>query len=392
MRGIGGRGWAVVFVLAVLAAAVGVPTAVAAAGSGASPGGAAVPETVAGTQLDPDSVLMRVTVHENGSATWAIEYRVRFDDDASREAFDAVAANVSTDPVGFAAPFRDRMTATVASAERATGREMDLRDVSVTAGEKAVPQPHGVVTYRFTWRGFAAVYGDRIEVGDALSGLVLDEETTLLVDWPEGYDAASVAPAPEDDGRANAAAWSGPLAFGGDEPSLTLTAAGALPVPLPALGVVAVAAALGAGVVWRRRRGREPGETAVPPTPPAAETSPATETSTAAGRNAAADAGAAAGAGPAATSDDVGGAPSPGDGGSPDPDLLSNEERVLTLLRERGGRMKQQDIVSVMEWTEAKTSRVVADLRESGEAEVFRLGRENVVSLPDEGAEETDGS
>ena len=65
------------------------------------------------------------------------------------------------------------------------------------------------------------------------------------------------------------------------------------------------------------------------------------------------------------------------------PELLSNEERVLQLLEQRGGRIKQQDVVSELDWTEAKTSQVVGDLREDDEIEVFRIGRENVLSLPD---------
>lgn len=375
MRGAGRETAALVAAIALTVAALGVPTVVA------DPPGSedGVPRTVAGTQLDPDSVLMRVTVHENGTATWVVEYRVRFDDEASREAFGAVATNVSEDPSGFAAPFRERMAATVASAERSTGREMDLRDVRVSAREEAVPQPRGVVAYRFTWRGFAADYGDRLEVGDALSGLVLDEETTLLVDWSEDYEAASVAPAPEDDGRSHAAAWSGPLAFGADEPSITLSAPDGLPVPLPVLGVAVVAAVLGGAVVFRRRRsGRAAGDDGPPATAPSADGDAATGDA-----SGGADAGATGADG--AWEADAREQPAGGTNGeATDPALLSNAERVLRLLRERGGRMKQQDIVSALDWTEAKTSRVVADLRESGDAEVFRLGRENVVSLPDD--------
>lgn len=342
MRGTEGPERVVLAVAVVLVAVAVAPTAGAAASGGAAPG--AVPETVAGTQLDPDSVLLRVTVHANGSATWVVEYRVRFDDESAREAFAAVEADVTADPGGFVAPFRERMTATAASAERATGREMDVRDVRATATREAVPQPHGVVRYRFAWRGFAAVVGDRVAVGDALSGLVLDEETTLLVSWPETHAASEVAPAPTDGTREHAAVWSGPLAFDADEPSLILTTGGPLPVPVPALGAAVVAALLG-GVLWYRRRGRQPGGESVDARASGTPDAQAVER---------------------------------------DPDLFSNGERVVALLRERGGRARQQDVVEAMEWTEAKTSRVVADLRESGAVEVFRLGRENVVSLPEE--------
>ena len=64
--------------------------------------------------------------------------------------------------------------------------------------------------------------------------------------------------------------------------------------------------------------------------------------------------------------------------------LLSNEERVLQLIADNGGRMKQQAIVQELDWTDAKTSQVVRELRDEGELEGFRLGRENVVRLPDD--------
>jgi uncharacterized membrane protein len=49
--------------------------------------------------------------------------------------------------------------------------------------------------------------------------------------------------------------------------------------------------------------------------------------------------------------------------------------------------MKQQDVVSELGWTEAKTSQVVGSLRDEGKLESFRLGRENVLTLPDRGEE-----
>jgi uncharacterized membrane protein len=69
--------------------------------------------------------------------------------------------------------------------------------------------------------------------------------------------------------------------------------------------------------------------------------------------------------------------------GSPPDELLSNEERVLQLLRENGGRMKQKQVAEQLDWTAAKTSQVVGDLREDEEVDAFRLGRENVLTLPD---------
>jgi len=62
---------------------------------------------------------------------------------------------------------------------------------------------------------------------------------------------------------------------------------------------------------------------------------------------------------------------------------LSNEEQVLRLVESNGGRMKQKRVAEELGWTAAKTSQVVTGLRDDGELDGFRLGRENVLSLPD---------
>jgi uncharacterized membrane protein len=59
----------------------------------------------------------------------------------------------------------------------------------------------------------------------------------------------------------------------------------------------------------------------------------------------------------------------------------------MRLVRDRGGRMKQQEVVSELDWSAARTSQVVSGLREDGALETFRLGRENVLKLPEDGDE-----
>jgi hypothetical protein len=57
--------------------------------------------------------------------------------------------------------------------------------------------------------------------------------------------------------------------------------------------------------------------------------------------------------------------------------------------------MKQKRVAEELDWTAAKTSQVVTGLRDEGDLDGFRLGRENVLSLPDYDATtddaETDG-
>ncbi|PSP94319.1 hypothetical protein BRC78_01460, partial [Halobacteriales archaeon QH_8_68_33] len=309
--------------------------------------------------VDPDVVYMTAAVREDGTAEWAVEYRVRLDDDNATRAFESVQADIEDDPDSFTARFADGMARTVASAENATGREMALESVTVSAERQTFGQEYGVVTYRFTWTAFATTDGDRIRAGDALAELFLDEETTLEIAYPEGYEVASVQPRPSEN-RSSAVVWRGPIDFGADEPRVAVApgAAGGSQVPLLAGVALVLVAVAGGAVLLARRRGT--GEGAVD--------------AAAAGATGTDGTGAATGTGTAAD-----------DGGEEPPEeLLSNEERVIKLLDESGGRIKQQRIAEAFDWTDAKTSQVVGTLRDDDAVETFRIGRENVVTLPEE--------
>jgi hypothetical protein len=68
----------------------------------------------------------------------------------------------------------------------------------------------------------------------------------------------------------------------------------------------------------------------------------------------------------------------------PDLELLSDEERVEYLLESNGGRMKQANIVSETGWSDAKVSQLLSSMADEGRVNKLRLGRENLISLPDE--------
>ncbi|MFC7204799.1 helix-turn-helix transcriptional regulator [Haloferax namakaokahaiae] len=67
-----------------------------------------------------------------------------------------------------------------------------------------------------------------------------------------------------------------------------------------------------------------------------------------------------------------------------DLDLLSDEERVEHMLEQNGGRMKQATIVKETGWSDAKVSQLLSSMADEERVEKLRLGRENLISLPDE--------
>lgn len=286
--------------------------------------------------LEPDTVVIESDLGDNGSAEWRINHRHRLTDDSEEAAFEELADEIATNSTPTLDRFRERMEPTVASAEEATGREMAIANLSVTTDRTSLPQEYGIVRYTFRWEGFAGVEDDRMLVGDAIYGLFLDDRSALRMSWGDRWERGTVSPSPtgEEDGRVT---WRGPVDFGDEQPRLELTTQSG--VSLPGISSAPVAIAIAAfvalagltGVVWWRRT-----------------------------------------AGPSTSA------------GTSDPDLLSNEEQVLQLLEEDGDRMRQQDVVQRLGWTDAKTSQVISDLREAGDVETFRLGRENVIRLPED--------
>lgn len=301
--------------------------------------------------IDPDDVVLRVAVTETGTAHWQVEYRTRLDDENSTQAFENLQQEIQQNSTTYREKFANRMGRTVADAETTTGREMAVRNVTVNVSREQLPQEYGVVTYRFTWTDFATANGTHLQAGDALAGLFLDDETTLVVSWTEAFQTADISPQP-DDRSDRAVIWRGPTDFGDGEPRVYLErattgqeGAGTDPPggadrfdPLHiGVGVVFVFTMMGGAVVVYRNR-QEDGS---------------------------------------AIGEATGDTDSPQFAQSDE--LLSNEEQVLELIEQRGGRIKQAEVADELGWTAAKTSQVTKRLREDGELEAFRLGRENVL-------------
>ena len=387
----------VMFVLALSVALVGVT--IAFAGPGIAGTGLAGPETTTvgngGTttfddpffqtdDADADDILLEADVDENGDAVWTVEYRFLLADEESQTAFEELETEIEENETPYVDRFRERMESTVNTAEDSTNREMSVSDVTVDTYRQTLAREYGVVVYSFTWGGFAAVEDDTILAGDAISGLFLDGDSRFVISWPDGYEASEIRPDPTRSSPTSAT-WDGPFDFSSDEPRVTIAPAPAEPTdpveptepadpaetPISSAviaGIIALAIVAVAIVYLRRRGGTTVTTGTDEPGDDAAGTADAADPVVAAGS-------------------EVDGE-TESDSQPPADELLSPEERVLKLVREQGGRMKQQEVVREMDWTDARTSQVVGSLREDGKIESFRLGRENVLKLPDE--DETD--
>ena len=345
----------------------------------------------------PSTTRIRIGLSPDRSADWTVAVRYALADENETAAFEAAAERFRDGEVG---PDSELFEGFRREANRNVDRSMTIRDVDREAVVHDDPDEYDVATEEsaavgelrltFTWTEFLAQDGESLILGDALTTpgnetwlRSLEAGQTLEVSTPEGYTVTgtpSTAVARLSDGDV---IIDGPQTFDGGEPvAIVYGPAGAGAPPwLLLTGAVALVAALFAGVVWYRRSDSEDGgaDEAASGGGNAPNGDDRGPTGAVDPDRAEGDAG---GAGGAATDDS-------GDEDGPDLSLLSDEERVERLLDENGGRMRQADIVAETGWSDAKVSQLLSAMADEGRVEKLRLGRENLISLPD--GEEGDG-
>jgi len=311
-----------------------------------------------------ENTTLSLRLQANGDGRWVITDTYALDDTNDTRAFEGLATdftNNDTD-LGWVASFRDASTATSAT----TGREMAITNVTRNA---TTTDRRGELVLAFTWTNFATANGSRLVVQDAFGA---DNSTwlprlyanqTLVISPPPGYGVTSAPPTEITDG---AVRFEGPrtfepgyidIVYRGDQQVDTPTATTPGPatggaIPWLGAGVVLAIVVVVVAVYVNRQDDLAP--------------TAATETST-----------------------DDGDAPSAAEadddaGDDVDVALLSDEERVERLLEQNGGRMKQARIVTETGWSNAKVSQLLSSMDEADRIDKLRIGRENLISFPDE--------
>jgi hypothetical protein len=355
----------------------------AAAGPVGPPDVRSVDEAPTGLALqgfEADRTSFRITVYENGSAEWLFRYEKSLNA-SEREAFEAFAREFNDNETELFVNFRKRARWLTDNGSEATGREMGataFRREARTEGLDPQSRSLGVVEMSFRWEGFAVVTeAGRVEAGDVFQGGLYIGPNQEIV-YEAGPALVFVSALPDNDDRtvsgdtladSDSVTWRGEKAFTDRrpradfttrdaEPGSTATRAGGTgsgsdPGLLLPVGALVVVAVLGAAAAVAYRSGALPSG----------------------------DGGTAAGSGEAA----AGGASSAdgtaGPVGVPEAELLSDEERVVDLLEDNGGRMKQVDIVEATDWSKSKVSMLLSDMEEAERISKLRVGRENIVSL-----------
>jgi uncharacterized membrane protein len=328
-------------------------------------GGAASAQSAPSTEAE---TAITVALQSDGDARWQIETQLPLNSTNETRSFRGLGEDyVEGDTaVGYSI---ETFRVVSANVSEQTGREMAIANVSrswdITEGN-ATTNGTGTLSVAFTWENFTRVDGDRVVVGDVFQtepqwfpGLAAGQR--LRIQAPRNYYVQSA-----NTGHDNATLqFEGPTTFDGNEFEAEFAPSGdggggqftpTPPLEIPVLGIGAAVATIAiAAIAYRLTRRRErPGEEI----PGEAEQ-------------------------PARTDPDEAGEP---DDPFADVDetLLSDEERIERHLEAAGGRMKQAKIVEKTGWSNAKVSQVLSGMADEGRVEKLRIGRENLISLPDE--------
>ena len=323
------------------------------------------------TAIDADRVEFRITVYENGSATWTFTYTRTLDGAEEREQFETFAAQFNEEETEVYADFKRRAAGLTETGSDMTEREMAATEFEREAflgGDCIETDRCGTVRMSFVWTDFARQDGAQLVVDDVFDGgLYIGDSQRLVFERGPGLQFVNAAPevfvstSPELESSVSIT-WYGEQQFSDRRPRVVFTSAedGSPSVNSPAptetetqnpvapvegsssmwmivVGLLVVAMGAGLALVWRRSGG----SITIGGEQPGVSSEPAVA----------------------------------------EEELLSDEDRVLQLLRDNGGRMKQVNIVEETGWSKSKVSMLLSDMEEDEQISKLRVGRENIVSL-----------
>ncbi|MCW3984665.1 MAG: MarR family transcriptional regulator [Candidatus Bathyarchaeota archaeon] len=267
-----------------------------------------------------------VHIREDGSALWTIR---QFSN--------------SDDPVETWEGFQNKVFDLVESAQNLTLRTMSVDETSLQI-DSTLSFNSKITVYSFIWEGFCVVQGSDLIFGDVFGvnnffGKLFGD-ASMQVSYPEEYTVKSVYPPPlEGQGAGQVIRWprthdlagevnvvltlgNGNVSFGGFTFGWSLIA----------VFVLVSASVSVAGVyLFKRRKGNSKPERIHPEKP----------------------------------------------------SIESEDEKVLRLLRNSGGTMRQSEVTERLGFSKAKTSQLLSALESRGSLARYKKGRDKIVVLKD---------
>ncbi len=342
--------------------------------------------------FDRNQVIL--TVYGNQSTRWTFHYERTLDNETERQNFKTFATEFNQNTTRLYSRFEHDGKGLVSDGNNTTGRQMAARNFSRHAyiRNTSTRQTVGVVEMSFMWTNFTAKNGQNIVVGDVFDGgLYLGPKQKLVVRHGPSLVFAQAVPQgelsnPDSLSASDTVTWQGEREFNDKRPHIVFRPKSAKPV-----------------------QGTNTTETNVANESSASNTTVATVKGSTGGDGSTpwlvgllallvlAGIGAAwwyyqhsdgefpsgmMGGSDGDDGDDDSGPDAPlAEPSVEDTELLSDEDRVVSLLEERGGRMKQVNIVEATGWSKSKVSMLLSDMADEDIVSKLRVGRENVISL-----------
>jgi uncharacterized membrane protein len=288
---------------------------------------------LAAQALPESSTTYTITVQEDGSALWQLEYRTLLATESDLAAFGEYTRDL---PSVYLPQVQDLMQRSASQASVAASRPMGISNVTGTAVIQTSPTGrYGVVVYSFAWSGFAEP-GGTLAVGDAFAGgLYLARDNSLVLRYPSGWSVSGAEPAPDD--QRDGLAWYGLRRFDPGEPRVTLEKSS---FPLMSAIVLLILASL-AGAGWMVYRNRKAGKDAG--SDQSTDDLPAIVLSEA--------------------------------------EVAGLEDRILAMLNAAGGEQHQSEIVRILGIPKSTVSSALNNLHGKGLIVKVKKGRENLIRL-----------
>jgi uncharacterized membrane protein len=278
-----------------------------------------------------------ITVREDGTALWQLEYRTLLASDDDVLLFENYTRDL---PSLYLPAVKDLMQRSAFQASVATSRPMTISNVTGNALVQTTPAGrYGIVIYSFGWSEFAEPDG-HLTIGDAFAGgLYLAKDNTLIIRYPDSWTATRVEPTP--DLQRDGLIWYGLRSFSSGEPRVMLEKPPAVPlIPVIIATMALIVAFLGFTIYRQKKRRAEhvvPGEPVGPGEPIPVSLSATEE--------------------------------------------ANLEERIIGLLKAGGGVCYQSEMVKALGIPKSTISSSLNSLHQQGVIQKVRKGRENLIRL-----------
>ena len=264
-----------------------------------------------------------IKVYEDGSALWNLETRFELKTQEDIDFFNEYMEALDMDKEFTIQRKKESLQNIINTVAYSSGREMNIENISLNYQiVDSINKKYGVVNFKFLWKGFGLKDKDHIIIGDSFKdGSHIKDGEVLVIEFPEDYSINSINPEPTEK-RENILFWHGPKILLENEPKIVLEKNSLISSINPLIfGIIAVFIILGLIVYCILRKNKNV------------------------------------------------------------PILLSDQEKVINLLKSSGGKSFQNDIVSRSRMSKSKISQIIAEMEKNGLITKQKYGKNNLIIL-----------